>query len=203
MNSGLNEDLTFESPPGARFFYNTPAYAILKRVLEGATGKTLDELTRLWLTDPLGMRDTAWRERPAVFAVAKNMTGLVTTPRDLAKLGQLLLDDGKAADGSRVISKKQLDAMLEPTATNPAYGRLWWLNGGAYNLDATAAIARRRGHYIPTAPVDLVAAQGVQDRWLFVVPSRRLLVVRTGQSAPDQEFKEKLWSYLMNAVPAE
>src|SRR5690606_21815937 len=104
MTSGLKEDLTYDSPPGARFFYNTPAYAVLKRVLEGASGTPLDELTRRWVTEPLGMDQTSWRPRPEIFARVQNMTGLVTTPRDLAKMGQLLLDEGRAADGTRVIS---------------------------------------------------------------------------------------------------
>ncbi len=48
------------------------------------------------------MTDTLWRQRPGGFAA--NPTGLYTTPRDMAKLGQLVLDKGKAADGKRVIS---------------------------------------------------------------------------------------------------
>ena len=200
MNSGLKEDLKFEFTPGSRFFYNTPAYAVLKRVLQGASGKTVDELTRLWVTERVGMPGTSWRERPEFFSAMGNMTGLVTTPRDLARLGQLVLDGGLAADGARVISNQQLDAMLAPTATNPAYGRLWWLNGGSYGVDATAAMDRHEGPLIPAAPADLVAARGAQDRWLFVVPSLKLVVVRTGQSAPDKDFEQRLWSYLMDAI---
>src|SRR5690348_10527640 len=60
MNSGLTESREVEAPAGERFFYNTPAYARLQRVLEGAAGTTLDVLTRDWLTGPLLMSDTAW-----------------------------------------------------------------------------------------------------------------------------------------------
>ena len=35
-----------------------------------------------------------------------NPTGLVTTPRDIACMGQLVLDAGKAADGTRVPSRQ-------------------------------------------------------------------------------------------------
>ena len=52
----------------------------------------------------------------------------------MAKLGQLVLDKGKAANGKRVISAAQLAALFERSATNPAYGRLWWLNGSTYTL---------------------------------------------------------------------
>src|SRR5690606_41779118 len=109
---------------------------------------------------------------------------------DLPRLGQLALDGGKAADGTRVISKAQLGAMFKRPATNPSYARLWWLNGGAYSLGASAAIARTEGQLIPAAPADLVAAQGAQDRKLYVVPSRNLVVVRTGQAAPDRDFNQ-------------
>jgi CubicO group peptidase (beta-lactamase class C family) len=143
MNSGLTEPLVPEAPAGTRFFYNTPAYAFMKPVLEKASGQTLDDLTRLWLTKPTGMTDTLWRQRPAAFADAGNPTGLYTTPSDMAKLGQLVLDKGKAADGTRVISEAQLAALFERSPTNPAYGRLWWLNGSDYAM-LPAAHARRR-----------------------------------------------------------
>lgn len=202
MNSGLRENLSYEADPDTKFFYNTPAYAIMKPVLEGASKKSLDDMTREWLTEPVGMADTAWRKRNASFAGAGNPTGLVTTPRDVAKMGQLVLDGGKAADGKRVISKAQLDALFVRTATNPSYGRLWWLNGGSYALAAGANIARSNGSMIPAAPADLVAAQGAQDRKLFVVPSRKLIVVRMGQAAPDRDFNQQLWTRLMKAIPA-
>jgi CubicO group peptidase (beta-lactamase class C family) len=201
MNSGLKEDLTYEGEPGAKFFYNTPAYAISKRVLEAAARLPLDELTRRWLTAPVGMTDTSWRKRPAAFADVGNPTGLVTTPRDIAKMGQLVLDGGRAADGTRVISKAQLDVIFERTATNPAYGRLWWLNGGRYFHSAGANAPRSEGSFIPAGPPDMVAALGALDRKLFVAFSRKLIVVRMGQAA-DRDFNQQLWQRMMKAVPA-
>ena len=160
MNSGLKENLTYDAEPDTKFFYNTPAYAILKPVLEGASKQSLDDLTRLWLTEPAGMADTSWRKRPGAFADVGNPTGLVTTPRDIAKMGQLVLDGGKAADGKRVISKAQLDALFTRTATNPAYGRLWWLNGGSYPLLPAPTRRAAQAAFIPAAPADMVAAHG-------------------------------------------
>jgi CubicO group peptidase (beta-lactamase class C family) len=199
MNSGLREPLTYEAPPGTKFFYNTPAYAILKPVLEKASGRNLDDLTRLWLTQPAGMADTLWRQRPDVFANVGNATGLYTTPRDMAKLGQLVLDKGKSADGKVVISGAQLAALFEPSPTNPAYGRLWWLNGSSYTL--RPAGARSETALIPAAPADLVAALGAQDRKIYVVPSSKLIVVRTGMAAPDRDFDQQTWLRLAKAMP--
>lgn len=199
MNSGLNEQLEAEAAPGEKFFYNTPAYAILKPVLETATGQPLDKLTTDWLTAPAGMDDTAWRQRPEVFASVGNPTGLVTTPRDIAIMGQLILDGGVAADGTRVISKAELDALFVPSATNPAYGRLWWLNGGDYRF-SPGPPNRQEGPLIATAPDDLVAALGAMDRKLFVVPSMNLVVARNGMST-DQGFNTEFWRLLMAAAP--
>lgn len=201
MNSGLKENFTYDAPAGQKFFYNTPVYASLKTVLEKASGKSLDAVTRDWLTAPVGMNDTAWRQRNASFANAANPTGLATTPRDIARMGQLVLDKGKAMDGTRVVSAAQLDAMFARTSTNPAYGRLWWLNGSDYIQRPNGA--RIEGQLIAAAPRDLVAAQGAQgaqDRKLFVVPSRKLVVVRTGQAA-EADFNQQLWLRLAKAMP--
>lgn len=113
MNSGLSEKLDLKDPVGAKFFYNTPAYALLKPVLQKASGKSLEAISREWLIGPAGLHDTSWAKRPAAFADVGNPTGLATTPRDLAKLGQLVLDDGRAADGGQVISARQLKALFQ------------------------------------------------------------------------------------------
>ena len=190
MSSGLNEQFGYAAAPGTVFFYNTPVYSAIKRVLEAASGQPLDPITRTWLTGPLGMADTAWRERPAALAAVGNSTGLVTTPRDVARFGQMILDDGRARDGAQVVSRDQLNALFEPSATNPAYGRLWWLNGGAWSARVTG---RRDGPLIPAAPTDVVAALGALDRRLYVVPSLGLVVVRTGAATNDADFDQQLW----------
>jgi CubicO group peptidase (beta-lactamase class C family) len=201
MRSGLTEKLEWEAAAGSAFFYNTPAYAVLKPVLEKASGLKLEELTQRWLTEPLGMKDTLWRVRPAGMADVGNPTGLYTTPGDMAKLGQLVLDGGRAPDGKQVVSKKQLDLLFQRSAANPAYGRLWWLNGSDYALKPGRA--RAGTPLIPAAPKDLVAALGAMDRKIYIVPGRRLIVVRTGQAAPDRDFDQQVWLRLAKALPAE
>lgn len=198
MSSGLDERFSFSASPGTAFFYNTPVYAVTKRILEAASGTPLDVLTREWLTRPLGMVDTAWRKRPAALADVGNPTGLVSTPSDVAKLGQLVLDAGRRPDGNRVVSDAGLQTLFRRSATNPAYGRLWWLNGASYGFRPPAR--RVDGPLIPSAPADLVAALGALDRKLYVSPRQRLIVVRLGQAAPDKDFDEGLWSRLVPAI---
>ena len=199
MSSGLREDFTYAAPPATVFLYNTPVYAETKRVLAAAAGQPLEAITRDWLTAPLGMTETGWRQRPAAMADVGNPTGLVTTPGDTARFGQMVLDDGKAPGGRRVVSSTALRTLFVRSATNPAYGRLWWLNGSAFAIRPFAR--RTEGQLIAAAPADLVAALGAGDRKLYLVPSRKLIVVRMGQQAPDRDFEQTLWLKLMAALP--
>ncbi|HEU4625170.1 MAG TPA: hypothetical protein VFS52_10430 [Steroidobacteraceae bacterium] len=50
------------------------------------------------------------------------------------------------------------------------------------------------------APADTVAALGAFDRRLYVVPSRKLVVVRTGAAARDEHFDEQLWMRLTKVI---
>jgi CubicO group peptidase (beta-lactamase class C family) len=198
MASGLDETFSYVAPAGSQFFYNTPAYAVTKRVLAAVAKLPLETITHDWLTAPAGMTNTAWRERPAAFATVGNPTGLVTCPRDVARFGQVVLDGGKAQDGRRIVSQAALQAMFVRSPTNPAYGRLWWLNG---SKEVVRAAGRRvEGQLIPAAPADLVAALGALDRKLYVVPSQRLVVVRMGQAPLDKDFDQQLWLRLAKAL---
>jgi CubicO group peptidase (beta-lactamase class C family) len=199
MTSGLTEALTREAAPGTRFFYNTPAYAMLKPVLETVAKQSLETLTQAWLAGPAGMADTAWRQRPAELAAASgNATGLVTTPRDVAKMGQVVLDGGLAADGQRIVSEAQLAALFIAAPTNPAYGRLWWVNDGAWSISAYGV--RTAGPFVPSGPSDLRLALGAQGRMLGVSATAGLIAVRLGQQPTDTDFVDQLWRRLMTAT---
>lgn len=198
MSSGLDDKFGYVAPPGTLFHYNTPVYAMTKRILTAAAKLPLETITHDWLTEPTGMVNTAWRKRPAALADVGNPTGLVTSPRDTALFGLMVLHGGVANSGRRVVSEANLKALFTPSATNPAYGRLWWLNGSAWH--ARALGGRVDGPLIAAAPADMVAALGALDRRLYVVPSRKLVVVRTGAAASDKEFDQQLWLRLMKVI---
>ena len=200
MTSGLKPSLAYEAEPGAFWRYNTNAYAKTVPVLETATGKDIATLTREWLTEPIGMRETRWAPRPWVRPNADaNRIGLATSARDLARFGLLILAQG-IWDGAAVLENNALlRELLEPSQDlNPAYGLLWWLNGQERYLRPGAAGGE--GALIPTAPDDLVAAQGALGRKCYVVPSRGLVVTRLGDD-PGPAFNREFWRRLMAAAP--
>ncbi len=199
MCSGLDDALRFEAPAGTRHYYNTSAYALMLPVLEAAADQSITALTRIWLTGPAGMADTAWCQRSDELTVfLGNPRGLVTTPRDLARLGQIVLDGGVAEDGARLVSSAGLSAIFRRTPLHPAYGRLWWLNGGTHWIVPNRG--EGNGSLVATAPADAVFALGSENRVLMVVPSQRLILVRLGQQAPDADLREKMASGLARAM---
>lgn len=54
---------------------------------------------------------------------------------------------------------------------------------------------------IPEAPDDLIAGQGAEARKLYISPSLRLIVVRTGVQTPDNNFNSGFWRLLATALP--
>jgi CubicO group peptidase (beta-lactamase class C family) len=198
MSSGLDEKFAFAAPANTLFFYNTPVYAVTKRILVAVAKQPLEALTGQWLTGPMGMKDTAWRRRPAALASIGNDTGLVTTPRDTALFGMMVLNKGVSKSGKRIVSEAGIEAMFAWSATNPAYGRLWWLNGSSYTM--RVIVGRTEGPLVAAAPADMVAALGAFDRKLYIVPSLKLIVVRTGAATGARDFDEQLWARLMKVL---
>ena len=211
MTSGLATELTFETPAGDKWMYNTSAYSRLLPVLEAATGLTVAEYTAQWLTEQVGMSDSVWGDRPWVQPGADaNRVGFRTTARDLARFGLLVLSNG-TWDGIGVLTNSgYLRESLRPSQDlNPSYGLLWWLNGQPRSLGEWVSTGTPRstaappvlGPLVPPAPEDLVAAQGALGRKLYIVPSLDLVVSRLGDR-PEAGFNTELWQRLMAAAPS-
>ncbi len=197
MTSGLSDTLQVVDQPGKQWHYNTPAYALLIPILEKVVGKTIEDLTREWLLDPLNMENSGWRQRPAVAGSAKaaNRYGFYTTANDLGRLGVWALDTLRREPHG------QLAKALKPSqALNPAYGQLWWLNG--YPHRGSADSAQKHQVLIPSAPGDLKAAFGYLGRRLYIVPSLDLVVVRLGDQ-PEKGFDTELWRRIMTPLPSQ
>lgn len=202
LTSGLSHELRFEAPPGERWFYNTPAYALMIEILAEVSGLDRDTYTREWLLDPLQMHETRWvprvqtGDRPLV-----NKQGLATTARDLARFG-LMVQRGGQWNGQDIIGNKGwlADCLKSSSDANPAYGLLWWLNGRPGISIGTGSQAEIRSSLIPNAPDDLYAALGALHRMLHIVPSFDLVLVRLGDFG-SPEIARGLWTRLKQAAP--
>jgi outer membrane protein assembly factor BamB len=197
MTSGLTDRGTFEAEPGTKWRYNTKAYAKSMDVLAAAANMDRHELTRQWLTGPLGMSDSNWVKRRSAEIQQINAYGFATTARDLARFGLMTLAGGTWGNKTILADKQYLkEATTSSQRMNPFYGYLWWVNSDAI----TPEKALRLG----TAPKDMFSANGALNRRCFVVPSLQLVVTRLGDR-PDanKDFDRQFWKLLAEALPAE
>ncbi|WP_374445221.1 serine hydrolase domain-containing protein [Stella sp.] len=114
--------------PGAGWTYNGGATALLGRLIERGTGQSLPDYARAVLFDPLGIGPTEW-VRGRRDGVASAASGLRMRPRDLARIGQMVLDRGMAGD-RRIVPAEWLAASFRPLARLPdgrGYGYHWYL----------------------------------------------------------------------------
>jgi CubicO group peptidase (beta-lactamase class C family) len=157
-------------PAGTRFHYNGGATAILAELLARRVGMPLQEYARLRLFEPLGIVDWEWmrdlRGRPLAFA------GLRMRPRDLAKIGELILNHGRW-NGRQIVPEAWIDASLRPHADvgdGRQYGYQWWLG-------KTTALGAGQAWW---------GAFGNGGQRLFVVPTLDLVVVITAGAYDDE-----------------
>ncbi|MGZ5061592.1 MAG: serine hydrolase domain-containing protein [Usitatibacter sp.] len=157
-------DRAMAARPGERFNYSGGDNTLLADILARATGRDLRELARSELFTPLGIEDWEWRAdlfgRPIAFA------GLRLRPRDLAKIGRMMLDHGRWR-GRQVVPAEWVAASLAAhIATGDdgrQYGYQWWIGR-----------AELRGK-----PVEWSAAIGNGGQRLFMLPALDLAVVFT------------------------
>ncbi len=114
------------------FFYNTGALQLVSAIIGRATGRPLDDFARTTLFEPLGITKADWaRFRGDTDAGG----GLRLRPRDMAKIGQLVLDGGRWND-RQIVPKAWIEASTAPkrrAIEDMSYGYLWWLGGGRSN----------------------------------------------------------------------
>ena len=183
MASGLDDSLRTVVAPGATFYYNNPAYYQLFAVLEQVSGLSVPNLAAARIFTPIGMT--------RALAFANTDTGepgyiFASSARDFARFGLLLQAAGRWNGIAVLTDSAALSQSRRYSGTsNQSYGWLWWLNGGvSHRTPGSYLLPTNPGPLIPSAPSDLVAALGLDDKKLYLVPSRELVIVRLGDRAP-------------------
>jgi CubicO group peptidase (beta-lactamase class C family) len=113
--------------PGAKWTYCGGATALLGRLIAKGTGEPLLGYCQRVLFDPLGFGPTTWAKgRDGEFRAA---SGLRLLPRDLLKIGQLMLAGG-AWDGRPLVPRDWLKRAITPMVAiedGRRYGYHWYL----------------------------------------------------------------------------
>jgi CubicO group peptidase (beta-lactamase class C family) len=116
-------------------------------------------------------------------------TGFELTAHEWARLGELVVGSGKYR-GRQIVSSDLLREAFAGSRANPAYGLTFWLNHQAPNgseadmermLDLPWENAEWQGIcFCKDAPADMVVAVGSHYQRLFIIPSRKAIIVRQG-----------------------
>lgn len=111
------------------FCYNSGVTVMLAEALRQATGMQVDDYARERLFKPLGIRSYYWKRTPT--GLPDTQGGLYLSAKDVARFGQLYLQDGKW-EGHRLLSEgwvaESVKAHVEvPDGGGWKYGYHWWL----------------------------------------------------------------------------
>ena len=122
-------DLKMIHEPGESFSYNSGASHVLSAIINRTTGQSTLDYAISHLFDPLEYEDYYWPADPN--DINKGGEGLQLTPRSLAKLGQLYLDNG-SWKGQQIVHKDWVYNSTRidhyPQNNNVyGYGYQWWI----------------------------------------------------------------------------
>lgn len=196
MTSGLDdstddvdpEDLIYKADAGTRWAYHN-VYVKLQDVVAKVSGKTWENYFNTKLRDKIGM-DGAW--------VQLGVNSVYTsTTRSMARFGLLMLNKGKWENNVILNEAFFNEATKTSQNINLGYGYLWWLNGKtSYHLPQSQLTFQ--GSVIPTGPIDMFMALGKNDQKIYVIPSKKMVVIRMGDAADNvnlalSDFDKTLW----------
>ena len=167
-----------ESRPGERWKYanNDTLLALiaLRQALRDDTAYLRFPYERLLY--PLGMIHTRMEIDHRGNFIGSSQ--VYTTARDLARFGLMLLGNGRFND-RQVVSRDWLDFVRSPAPAKPAADGQWGYGGQFWLLDGVEGL-----------PADTYTTAGNKGQFVTVVPSRRLVVVRTGVNPDGVRFDQ-------------
>ncbi len=153
-------NLPMINEPGTVSNYCSMGTVLLAEIISQASGMTIDKFAEQYLFNPLGINNVSWGHTSSKDIIPSGKR-LYMTSRDMAKIGQLILNKGKWNE-KQLISEKWIEESTTPKTkiTEIDYGYLWWnipfkANGKMF-VSKTAT--GNGGQYIMVLPeLDMVA----------------------------------------------
>ena len=199
MTSGIDDEesqltlpskLVYKADAGTRWAYHNIFQKLMDVVAE-TSNKSYDDYFNQKIKDKIGM-DGFWKHG-VIFRLYHS------SARSMARFGILAQNKGKWEDTQIIPEAFLFDATKTSQDINPSYGYLWWLNGKSkFMLPGGQEVYNST--LIPAAPADLYAAMGAEDQWIYLIPSKNMIIVRMGEAAfplkPNfaaSDFDNELW----------
>lgn len=173
------------SLPGKQFNYNSGGTTVLADILTRVTKTPWDEYAYKVLFEPLGIRDLEWvsdfHGRPMAY------TGLRMRPRDMAKIGRLVLNHGQWHE-RQIVPADWIAESLQPRLSTGfdgmEYGYQWWIG-----------TVQWKGQKLQWA-----AAFGNGSQRIFVVPDLDMTVVITAGDYNDIQMARRVNKFFSDII---
>lgn len=165
----LNRTVIHES--GTQFQYSAANSMLLSAILQEATGMPLVDFANSNLFAPLGISRYRWDTYPDGHTNTDG--GLSLRPRDMAKIGQLMLNKGQWNDVQIISPEWVSESTQAHTTVMPGirYGYQWW----------------RETQPILLESVEPYFAAGYGGQLITVYPDQNMIIIVTGQTANHDE----------------
>ena len=160
--------------PGNISRYKSGDTQILGLILIAATGKSLSEYASEKIWSKLNVKKSAQWSLDHENGDEKAYCCFYTNARDLAKIGKLILQNGKF-NNEQIVDSSYLAASFSPTMlpdeegkATDYYGYQWWL-------------INRNG-------VEVKYARGLGGQYMFAIPSKNMIIVRFGNKRSENRI---------------
>lgn len=120
-----------EREPGTHFLYNTGATYMLSAIVQKLTGQTLLQYLRPRLFDPLGIGEATWESCPR--GINTGGYGLKVTTEDIARFGQLYLQQGQW-QGKQLVPAAWIAEATAKQVSNGSKPESDWEQGYGYQF---------------------------------------------------------------------
>jgi CubicO group peptidase (beta-lactamase class C family) len=159
--------LPIREAPGTHFAYCGACLTPLGALLEDKSGLKLPQYAQKYLLGPLGIQAPLWWEGPG--NTHSPAFGLALTPREMAKIGCLVLDKGKwkgrqVVPEDWILKSTFIQVPARKTGKEAGYGYLWWVREAPWH----------------GKKLRVLDAWGVGGQHIFIVPGLNLVCVLTG-----------------------
>lgn len=199
MTSGIDDskqfivksNLTYVADASTRWAYGN-VFQKLIDITASASNKPFETYFNEKLKNKIGM-EGFWNFG-TIFSIYNSNT------RSMARFGLLALNNGKWNNEQIINDTYFKESTTTSQNINPSYGYLWWLNG-KYQYMIPNSQNVFSGSLVKNAPSDMYAAMGANDQRIYVIPSKKMVVIRMGEVADPNNptfalsgFDEELWT---------
>jgi len=193
----IKSNLTYVADAGTRWAYSN-IFQKLTDVVANACSKPFETYFNEKIKNKIGM-DGSWNFG-AIYTIYHS------TSKSMARFGLLALNKGKW-NNEQILNESFFNESISTSQNiNPSYGYLWWLNGKT-SFMVPGAQTVFQNFLVPNAPADMYAAMGASDQRIYVIPSKKMVVIRMGDASdPDNPsfavsgFDNELWANINSVI---